>query len=207
MKLEYTKIIKGTFTVETGLHIGGSKSSLDIGGLDSPVIKNPFGVPYIPGSSIKGKIRTLLGLKDGKDCAENDTPLLKKMFGYQGNNKRDNAQISRLIFRDATLDEKHFHSVFTQFNAVLDTDYTVAKYENTINRMQGNTVTGGLRQIERVPAGSKFDFEIVLNIFDVDNADEMIAVVKDGLSMLENNYLGGSGTRGYGKVSIQYVIE
>ncbi|MFA7589482.1 MAG: type III-A CRISPR-associated RAMP protein Csm3 [Acholeplasmataceae bacterium] len=199
MKLIENKIIKGTITLETGLHIGGSKSSLDIGGLDSPVIKTPQGVPYIPGSSLKGKIRSLLGLKEGSIDVENDSDLLVKMFGSSEKGKET---ISRLIFRDAVLDTESFVKVFK--DAIMDTDFTEAKYENTIDRKSGTTKKGGLRQIERVPAGAKFNFEIVVNKFDTDEED-IEAKLKDGIALLENNYLGGSGSRGYGKVKITYT--
>ena len=204
MILESTKIVSGTITLETGLHIGGSKSSLNIGGLDSPVIKTPKGVPYIPGSSLKGKIRTLLGLKENSESAESDSPLLKKMFGFQGDSKNDGV-LSRLIFRDAMLDEEHFRKYFA--NVEMDTDFTEAKWENTINRMEGKAKTGGLRQIERVPPGAKFNFEIVLNVFDSDKDDKIEERLKEGIELLENNYLGGSGSRGYGKVKIEYSIS
>jgi CRISPR-associated protein Csm3 len=205
MKLEYTKTVQGTILLESGLHIGGSKSSLDIGGLDSPVIKTPQGIPYIPGSSLKGKIRSLLGLEEGSKDVNSDSPLLKKMFGYQGSSSSSNdGEISRLIFRDAMLDTVHFEKHFKD-TAVLETDYTEAKWENTINRVEGKAKNGGLRQLERVPAGARFNFEIVINVFDVDK-DNMEEKLKHGLSLLKNNYLGGSGSRGYGKVSIEYEI-
>lgn len=212
MKLIETKKVLGTITLETGLHIGGSKSTLDIGGLDSPVIKTPQGVPYIPGSSLKGKIRSLLGIKEGRVKVEEDTDLLKKMFGFPGVQDKINkdkiigAEISRLIFRDATLDTESFKADFTDKNAVLDTGFTEAKYENTIDRKSGTTKKGGLRQIERVPGGAKFNFEIVVNIFDED-AEDIIGKLKEGIELLEENYLGGSGSRGYGKVKIEYSIS
>jgi CRISPR-associated protein Csm3 len=199
MKLIETKIIKGTIILETGLHIGGSKSSLDIGGLDSPVIKTPKGVPYIPGSSLKGKIRSLLGIKEGSVDVKDDSLLLQKMFGSSLKGKE---KTSRLIFRDAMLDEKEYEKEFRKSGVVLDTEYTEAKYENTIDRKSGTT-KGGLRQIERVPAGVKFKFEVVVNIFDEDTED-LVAKLKEGFKMLEENYLGGSGSRGYGKVKITY---
>ena len=205
MKLENTKIISGTITLETGLHIGGSKTTLNIGGLDSPVIKTPFAVPYIPGSSLKGKIRTLLGLKEGAANENEETPLLKKMFGFQGDNYGKKGEISRLIFRDAMLDESHFKKHFADVE--MDTDYTEGKWENTINRIEGKTKTGGLRQIERVPAGVRFNFEIVVNVFDTDKNDKIEETLKEGIRLLENNYLGGSGTRGYGKVKFNYTIS
>jgi CRISPR-associated protein Csm3 len=204
MKLIDTKIVSGTITLETGLHIGGSKSSLDIGGLDSPVIKTPQGVPYIPGSSLKGKIRSLLGIKEGSVDVENDSKTLVKMFGTSVKGKET---ISRLIFRDALLDTENFKTEFTDKDAILDTAYTEAKYENTIDRKSGTTKKGGLRQIERVPAGAKFSFEIVVNIFDEDANDGIIKKLEEGIKLLENNYLGGSGSRGYGKIKIDYEIK
>src|SRR5690554_5658768 len=111
MKLIETKVVKGTIVLETGLHIGGSKSSLDIGGLDSPVIKTPQGVPYIPGSSLKGKIRSLLGIKEGSVDVLNDSDLLVKMFGTSAKGKET---ISRLIFRDALLDQQDFKEFFIE---------------------------------------------------------------------------------------------
>lgn len=200
MKLTNIDIIRGTITLETGLHIGGSKSSLDIGGLDSPVIKTPHGVPYIPGSSLKGKVRSLLGLQEGSVDVRDDSDILIKMFGTSEKNKE---ALSRLLFRDARLDEEHFKQAFIDEGAVLDTDYTEAKYENTIDRKSGKTKGGGLRQIERVPAGAQFVFEIVVNRFDTDTED-FVAKLKEGLALLEKNYLGGSGSRGYGKVKISY---
>jgi CRISPR-associated protein Csm3 len=206
MKLIETKIVAGTITLETGLHIGGSKSSLDIGGLDSPVIKTPQGIPYIPGSSLKGKIRSLLGIKEGSFDLKNDSDVLVKMFG---SSEKGRETISRLIFRDAQLDEADFKKIFTDNDAVLDTAYTEAKYENKIDRKSGTTDKkgGGIRQIERVPAGAKFNFEIVINVFDEDKNDKIEEKLKEGITLLENNYLGGSGSRGYGKVKIDYEIK
>lgn len=203
MKLIETKVVKGVIVLETGLHIGGSKSSLDIGGLDSPVIKTPQGVPYIPGSSLKGKIRSLLGIKEGSVDVLNDSDLLVKMFGTSAKGKET---ISRLIFRDALLDQQDFNKVFIEKNAILDTKFTEAKYENTIDRKSGTTKRGGLRQIERVPAGTRFTFEVVVNRYE-DNGkqdDDFSVKLKEGFKMLEDNYLGGSGSRGYGKVKIVY---
>lgn len=198
--------IQGKIILETGLHIGGSKTSLDIGGLDSPVIKTPLGVPYIPGSSLKGKMRSLLGLNEGCGSIEEDTALLKKMFGFHGNEKKmQPAVLTRLICRDAHMNGEAFHQMFTQNNALLETDYTSVKFENVIDRKKGTTITGGLRQIERVPAGAEFDLEMILNIFDEDNRLEMVDMLKKGLKLIETNYLGGSGTRGYGKVKIQVL--
>lgn len=203
MKLIETNVVKGVIIIETGLHIGGSKSSLDIGGLDSPVIKTPQGVPYIPGSSLKGKIRSLLGIKEESVDVEHDSNLLVKMFGTSVKGKET---ISRLIFRDAFLDQQDFNETFIDKNAILDTNFTEAKYENAIDRKSGTTKSNGLRQIERVPAGAKFNFEVVVNRYE-DNGiqdENFTKKLKEGFLMLEENYLGGSGSRGYGKVKIEY---
>ncbi len=204
MKLIEKNIITGTILLKTGLHIGGSKSSLDIGGLDSPVIKTPLGVPYIPGSSLKGKIRTLLGLSYGAFKLEEDKEIIKKMFGSA---EKDWTEPTRLIFRDAVLDVEKFMEVFTNKNASLETDFSEEKYENTIDRKFGKTTGGGLRNIERVPAGAVFSFEIVINVFDKDNKNEMLKELEKGLNLLQDDYLGGSGTRGYGKVVITCNIK
>ena len=81
--------------------------------------------------------------------------------------------------------------------------YTENKYENTIDRIKG--VAEHPRQIERVPAGAKFAAEIILNIWDDDNENDQIALLKKGISLIENDYLGGSGSRGYGQVKIEQI--
>lgn len=201
MKLINTKKIAGTIEVKTGLHIGGAKNTLDIGGLDSPVIKTPTGVPYIPGSSLKGKIRSLLALKEGSLDFKDESTVMHKMFGYVGDKEQD-AKLARVIFRDAYLDNEEFDKMFS--DAVLETPYTEAKYENTIDRTTGKAGGAGPRQIERVPVGAKFNFEIIINQFEGDDYEEMLNKLKAGIELLENNYLGGSGTRGYGKVKFIY---
>lgn len=202
MKLIDTKKIEGVIIVETGLHIGGAKNSLDIGGLDSPVIKTPAGVPYIPGSSLKGKIRSLLALREGASDIKEEPELLKRMFGYTGDNNDDRtAQKTRFIFRDAHLDVDSFKTKFE--GAVLETAYTEGKYENTIDRTTGKAGGAGPRQIERVPVGAKFKFEVIINVYDGDDLEEMEKELLKGIEMLKNNYLGGSGTRGYGKVKFE----
>ena len=201
MRLINSKKIGGVITVETGLHIGGAKNSFDIGGLDTPVIKTPNGVPYIPGSSLKGKIRSLLALREGCADIKEEPDLLKKMFGYTGDKNDDKtAQKTRLIFRDAHLDVDSFREKFE--DAVLETTYTEGKFENTIDRTTGKAAGAGPRQIERVPVGAKFKFEVIINAYDGDDLQEMEEELYRGLTMLEDNYLGGSGTRGYGKVKL-----
>lgn len=211
MKLIKKHIFKGTIELKTGLHIGGSKSGLDIGGLDSPVIKTPNGIPYIPGSSLKGKIRSLLALKEGAKDIDSEPETLKKLFGCPNKNNdndknNDTKQKTRLIFRDALLDTDQFKKDFENSN-LLATEYTEEKYENNIDRVKGSASNGGLRSIERVPAGAVFNFEIILDGYKGDNIDENKKILKEGFKLLENDYLGGSGTRGYGHIEITIKEE
>lgn len=124
MKLIKKHFFRGTIELKTGLHIGGAKSSLDIGGLDSPVIKTAKGVPYIPGSSLKGKIRSLLAMQEGaKEIGEESDKLLR-LFGCSDDGK---VQKTRLIFRDALLDIDKFEEKFKN-SELLATKYTEEKF-------------------------------------------------------------------------------
>ncbi len=192
MKLLSKKKIIGTITLETGLHIGGSKSSLEIGGIDSPVIKTSKNVPYIPGSSLKGKLRSLLAKEHGATEINNEPEYLKKLFGFSGNN----GEITRLYVRDAFLDVEHFNSTFDK--NTLDLDFSQEKVENKINRVRGTAEHP--RHIERVPEGAIFNFELVLNVYEGD--EDHIERIKGAFKLLDDDYLGGSGSRGYGKVKI-----
>ncbi|MCS6795327.1 MAG: type III-A CRISPR-associated RAMP protein Csm3 [Cytophagales bacterium] len=205
MRLESKIILKGTITTKTGLHIGGVKASMDIGGLDLPVIKTPKGVPYIPGSSLKGKIRSLLAKKEGSNDIKNDSDILRKMFGGIEIKNSKPQEITRLIFRDAFLDEKKFQEVFPAGKVKLETEFTEIKTENTIKRTTGAAVNP--RTIERVPAGAVFDFEIVLDKYSDSEAKEILQKLQEGIELLNQDYLGGSGTRGYGKVEIVFDEE
>lgn len=203
-KLEVT----GKIVLKTGLHIGGTNTSMDIGGIDTNVIRNPVNnQPFIPGSSLKGKMRCLLEQSKGTiggraggnvnhGPSGDSSHLSVKLFGNaaSGNGK----QIpSRVIVRDAYL-----------FNAedLLDKTeipYTEGKTEVVIDRV---TSAASPRQIERVPAGAKFQMNIVLNIFEGENKeDELIKGLFASLKLLRDDYLGGSGSRGYGQVSFQDI--
>lgn len=192
MKQLVKKILVSTkLTVVTGLHIGGSKDSVEIGGIDTPVIKvaTRKNQPYIPGSSLKGKMRCLLEQVNGA-TAVGKSEIVNNLFGYASNN-----QPSKLIVRDAYLTAD---SVEKLVAASLDMPYTENKYENTIDRVKGKAEHP--RQSERVPAGAEFDVEMVINVWDNDSADELKQLLQQGIALIENDYLGGSGSRGYGQV-------
>ncbi len=204
MKLHKKIIIKGILRLKTGLHIGDSKESIDIGGVDSPVVRRKDNnQPYIPGSSIKGKMRSLLDIANGKaDTTRSPETFIGQLFGALGQNNNGGIP-SRIIVRDAYMTrssvKKMGESEFT------DMPFTEIKFENTIDRVSGAT-KGGLRQFERVPAGTKFIVEFVINIFGENdreaNTNEIahLKLFNQGIKLLEDDYLGGSGSRGYGQV-------
>ena len=209
---QLVKKIKINTTIEllTGLHIGGSKESVEIGGIDLPVIKiaTKDNQPYIPGSSLKGKMRCLLEQVNGISVigeAGKDKGKIKKLFGFAlGNN---NTQPSRLIVRDAMLTAESKKELEECSN--LDMPLTESKFENSIDRVKG--AAKDPRQIERVPAGAIFGAEFIINVFEdkedktVDSKtllseEELLDLFIEGLRLLEKDYLGGSGSRGYGQI-------
>lgn len=186
--------INTTIELLTGLHIGGSSENVEIGGIDNSVIKiaTKDSQPYIPGSSLKGKMRCLLEQVAGAaKVGGNDA--INNMFGFQITN-----QPSKIIVRDAYLTEESEKQLRACDN--LDMPYTECKYENTIDRLTGTTIKGGIRQSERVPAGAKFAVEFVINVWDDDKEQQLMDMLRKGIRLIENDYLGGSGSRGYGQV-------
>mgnify|MGYP006431304983 CR=1 FL=1 len=194
--------------VKTGLHIGGSAERADIGGIDKTLVKSPNdGAPYIPGSSLKGKIRSLLEVVRGEnalgDCKRNDESDVSELFGAASSdgNEDDNSIQSRVIFRDAEL---LYKDELRQKPSELP--YLEIKAENTINRITGKAKNP--RKIERVIPGAIFQGNAVIKVIapDNDNAVEReiqhVLTLLEGFLLLEDDYLGGSGTRGYGKVKV-----
>lgn len=201
-----TKLVKkiicsGQITLKTGLHIGGTNTALNIGGPDSFVVRNPLtNVPYIPGSSLKGKMRSLIELRDGDVTAKGNVTNDQSsnagaLFGTSGAN--DESHPSRIIVRDADLDLSDSH----MFDNT-DLPYTESKTEVTINRITAKAMP---RTIERVPAGAKFNMNIVINVFDSDNEQQLLKTFKDAIALLEDDYLGGNGSRGYGQIEFSEI--
>ena len=191
---QLVKKIKINTTIEllTGLHIGGSGDNVEIGGIDNPVIKlaTKDNQPYIPGSSLKGKMRCLLEQIAGSaEVGGNEK--INNLFGFSKTN-----QPSKLIVRDAMLTEASAEELRKCEN--LDMPYTEGKWENVIDRVKGTAEHP--RQTERIPAGVSFDVEFVINVWEDDNAEDLLNLLKKGINALENDYLGGSGSRGYGQI-------
>ena len=184
--------IKGKIILETGMHIGGSTQFSAIGAIDSPVIRDSFtDLPMIPGSSLKGKIRTLLAKKynNGKLVEPNkDDIKVRRLFG----SSEGDIKSSRLIFSDSILSN-------AEELKQIGVSSTEIKVENTINRI---TAIANPRQIERAVRGSEFDFSIIYNAEEESEIKEDLSILKEGLKFLEYDYLGGNGSRGYGRVKI-----
>ncbi len=198
--------LNGTIHLVTGLHIGAGNDNIEIGGLDLPIMKNPrTKAPYIPGSSIKGKMRSMLevtqlagidGIKptvsiNGNPCNCSNC-LVCQLFGSaSAKNKKDNSTPTRLLFRDAYLTtdfQEKYNNLEWQ---------TEVKYENAINRITG---IANPRPMERVPAGVKFEFELAIKVFEGDNEEKFKEVVSKGLKLIELDGLGGHVSRGCGQV-------
>ncbi len=191
--------IQTTITLITGLHIGGSSENVEIGGIDNPVIKlaTRDNQPYIPGSSIKGKMRCLLEQEAGaKAVGLND--VVNNLFGISENKKlniKENKP-SKIIVRDAMLTEESVQTL--RDCETLEMPFTESKWENVIDRVKG--AAEHPRQSERVPAGAEFDAEFIINVWDDDDEEKLLALFKKGINLLENDYLGGNGSRGYGQI-------
>jgi len=215
--MQLIKITRITADLEllTGLHIGAGDGEMHIGGVDNQVIRNPVTKePYIPGSSLKGKIRSLLEWRSGALRDEDQEPLgwdhwddprarpILRLFGVGGNPKtrfKEAAELgpTRLSFWDCFLQRAWVTA--RQYDLPR---FTEVKSENMINRISG--VAGHPRQTERVPAGALFDFTLSFKRLDQDE-ENLLETVLAGLKLLELDSLGGSGSRGYGKVKFEHL--
>lgn len=194
--------IRADINVLTGLHIGGSSDNVEIGGIDNPVIKLQYnernGQPYIPGSSLRGKIRCLLEQANGATKVGDDNTI-NRLFGFSNKNIA-----SKLIVRDAFLTDESATELKNCDS--LDLPYTEVKFENSIDRIKGTA--DNPRQTERVPAGAIFSAVFIINVWDTDNGKELLQILAKGIQLLEQDYLGGSGSRGYGQVQfMNFSIE
>ena len=218
MQLKAINQITGQIRLITGLHIGAGNEEVHIGGIDNGVIKHPHTQqPYIPGSSLKGKLRSLLewraglvGESKGKPVSislletltgdkKQHAEVLIRLFGAAGDTKNDakaeEIGITRLSFWDCSLNNE-WKKQISDNNWL----YTEAKSENTINRITGTADSP--RQTERVPADTIFDFQLGMKILS-DSEYDFVETVLAGLKLLEIDGIGGSGSRGYGKIKFE----
>lgn len=206
MSLKFKKniVLRGQIETLTGLHIGGSKEKLEIGGVDSPVIRDPnTSFPFIPGSSLKGKMRMLLEYAMEKVTAKGDTYESKdpddQICRVFGNFEKGTAGgPTRLVVRDA-YPSKQTVKMWESLDSELQ--FTELKPENTINRL---TSEANPRFLERVVKGSFFDLEMIYSVYD-EKDEENLKLVYQALRLLEHSGLGGSISRGYGRVKFRFT--
>jgi len=218
--------LTGKILLLSGLHIGGSDAGIKIGGIDTPVIKNSFtGLPYIPGSSLKGKLRFLLehyyGVVDrngdvSKATFNGQRNEIGIVFGHLEHDKINfTSYPTRLICRDANViggiegfdameEEELLKNALSVKEAKekMNSLFVEGKTEVSIDRLTGTVKQrgGGLRQVERVPAGTLFDFEVVMRVFIPEEKEMHLKILLEGLKLLENDALGGYGSRGSGRI-------
>ncbi len=185
--------ISGTIEIVTGLHIGGSSAFSAIGAVDSPVIIDTrTNQPMIPGSSLKGKMRALLAKQYNTaiaKTADDDAECLTNLFGSAKSKKE-----SRVLFTDMFLDN------LDELKRAGLTGATEVKFENSISRM---TAVANPRQIERVVRGAQFPMQLIYEYTDKTDEETLLQdfrILKEGFKLLEYDYLGGSGSRGYGRI-------
>lgn len=223
LKLIGKLILEGNLECRTGLHIGAGKGSLEIGGADNPVVKDAFGLPYVPGSSLRGRLRSLLEQSSGLAIPSELVYLSRRkgqevrihqsdrpddeiclLFGRNpgrvervaGGEAVDGgvASPARLTVYDAPLVAE---SITAQMRENLDDELTEVKSENAIDRI---TSQANPRTLERVPAGAHFHFRLVVDVLCEEDRP-LLARVVEGLRLLEDDTLGGGGSRGSGRVA------
>lgn len=238
IKLQKKIFVNGTIIAKTGLSVGGSSTGLEIGGADKVVVRNPLtNQPYIPGSSLKGKMRSLLEKLEGnmnikvkkmskagdvidensfnstKDIPEEvlnqkseevkivvkampckcGSCIICQIFGVSA---EEEGMPARLIVRDSDL----INHEELEKSKNTDMPYTEVKTEVVIDRI---TSAATPRQFERVPAGAVFSLNLICNIYDGDDESGILNKIFEGLRLVQDDYLGGSGTRGYGQVKFR----
>jgi CRISPR-associated protein Csm3 len=221
LKLIGKLILEGVMHCESGLHVGAGKGSLEIGGSDNPVVKDSFGRPYVPGSSLRGRIRSLLEQATGLAVPGELVYLSKRkgqevrihqsdrpddeiclLFGRSPGRmekaggdyiESNHASPARLSVFDAPLDAD---SITQQMRENLDDELTEVKSENSIDRI---TSQANPRTFERVPAGARFHVRFVVDMLCDEDAP-LFGLLVQGLRLLEDDALGGGGSRGSGRV-------
>ena len=198
---------KGTMTSKSGVHIGGNGNGTEVGGCDNPVIRNPLtNAPYIPGSSIKGALRSCAEkmpayagkIRNGKPCGcGQETCMVCKLFGAHMNTRADSGE-PRLIVRDMNLNQEFLDKITTSGGS--HSDIVETKVSTMIDRVTNTAATGPLRNMERVAAGAVFDCSFVLKVTDKDKEVELIDFLKKCIKLVEATGIGGKVTSGSGQV-------
>jgi CRISPR-associated protein Csm3 len=203
-------IIDASITCETGLHIGAGKGTLEIGGADNPVVKDSFGRPYIPGSSLRGAMRhnlewalglvkndevVYLSRRRGQEVRihQSDRPNDEICLLFGRGSESGAAAMARLTVSDAALDTD---SITPQMREYLEDELTEVKSETAIDRL---TAQSSPRTLERVPAGVRFRTRLILTVL-CEEDKELLPFVFQALRLIEDAGLGGGRSRGSGRV-------
>lgn len=222
LKLRKIKKLEGKIILKSGLHIGSGNMEMHIGGTDSPVIKHPHTLePYIPGSSLKGKVRSLLEMASGlvpfaadkgglitvdvlKKLSDanlkKEAEAILKIFGSSGADADEDTGLgpTRVSFSDCYLNEEWKNKAKEN-----RWQLTEVKSENIINRITGTAEHP--RFIERVPEGTVFNFSLTFKILD-EGDEQLFEKLLQGLKLLELDTLGGNGSRGYGRIKFEGLM-
>ena len=219
-------IVHAELHCETGLHIGAGKGSLEIGGADNPAVKDAFGRPYVPGSSLRGRLRSLLEQATGNAVPAELAYLTRRkgvevrvhqsdrpddeiclLFGrHPGRLERVQGEAldggtvtpARLTVYDSPLVPESITAAMREY---LDDELTEVKSETAVDRI---TAQSNSRTLERVPAGARFTVRLVLDILCPEDRD-LTAPVLMAMRLLEDDALGGGGARGSGRVRFANV--
>lgn len=209
MRLNQIADLRGEIELLTGLHIGAGDLEMRIGGVDNAIVRDPrSNMPYIPGSSLKGKIRSLLEWRSGavkeaplgfsdlmRAAKANESAVLAilQLFGISGDAQMKDADALRIGPSRSSFHDAH---LVADRQAGSNAPVTEVKSENRINRITG--VAQHPRQTERVAAGVHFAFRATVKVLEGDS--NLVSTLLAGMRLLELDSLGGSGSRGYGKV-------
>jgi len=207
-------VVEGIIEARTGLRIGGSQGAFRMGALDLNVVTDPSGKPYVPGSALKGKLRSLLEYAGNCAFNENGGHMCSKEEDYKacvpcrlfgiapGSGAFSVPTLTRLLVSDAPLANagklEEWHK-----QGSIELAYTEVKSETAIDRVMGKSKEKSIRQVERVPAGAEFSLRMILNVLLKEDLDELLKPVFEAMQLLEDDYLGAMGSRGYGRVAFK----
>lgn len=204
MKRIETHTITATVTLTSGARIGGSDDVLQIGGTDLTCIKDPAsGKPYLPGSSLKGKMRSALekstGTSEGIQPSKRGP--IARVFGPHFDSRHQEGP-TRIRVHDAQL--------------IPGSDFTLELKTESVNNRETGTAMHP-RTLERVAPGARFGLRIDFDVYDMDRdfeyvdlaekkthtgRDAILAIVNDGLDLLCQSGIGSGTSRGYGQIEI-----
>lgn len=203
--------LKGKLVAVTGVRIGAGGSTLEIGGLDNPILRHPVTrEPYIPGSSLKGKLRSLLEVNKFRIGSYVEPRATSGPCGCGGcvacwlfgcGDVRNASEPTRLIFRDCLMLEDSVK----EFEPLLGEGvfYSEIKAEVVMDRSTGKVAGAGPRSMDRIAAGTKLNFSMTIRVFEGDSEEDMKAAIAHAIRLLEAEGLGGSVSRGYGQVRFE----